>query len=45
MPKESSLFNKEEIVCVDFPFHVTIPIIQKLIKKERINDSWKVMFN
>lgn len=45
MPKEYSLFNKEEIFNVEFPFHVTIPIIQKLIKKEKVNDSWKVMFN
>ena len=44
MPKGYSLFNTENCFSVEFPFNVTIPIVQKLIKKEQGNDSWKVMY-
>ena len=44
MPKGSSLFNTEHTFTVEFPFNVTIPIVQKLIKKEKSNDSWQVMY-
>jgi hypothetical protein len=44
MPKGYSLFNVEDCFTVEFPFNVTIPIVQKLIKKEQSNDSWKVMY-
>ena len=44
MPKGYSLFNTEDCFAVEFPFNVTIPIVQKLIKKEQGNDAWKVMY-
>ena len=44
MPKGYSLFNTEDCFAVEFPFKVTIPIVQKLIKKEQGNDAWKVMY-
>jgi len=44
MPKGYSLFNKEDCFSVEFPFNITIPIVQRLIKKEQGNDAWKVMY-
>ena len=35
MKKGSVLFDKKEIITVEFPFTVTIETVQKLIKKTK----------
>ena len=44
MPEDSNLFKDENPFKVEFPFTVTSKIIDKLIKREQINDNWKVMY-
>ena len=46
MKPDSSLFKDDKSFLVEFPFTVTIEIVDKLIKKEKEeeNDNWKRMF-
>ena len=44
MPEDSNLFKDEKPFKVEFPFTVTSKIIDKLIKREQVNDNWKVMY-
>ena len=44
MPEDSNLFKDETPFKVEFPFTVTSKIIDKLIKREQVNDNWKVMY-
>lgn len=44
MPEDSDLFKNEKPFKVEFPFTVTSKIIDKLIKREQVNDNWKVMY-
>ena len=44
MPEDSDLFKDEKPFKVEFPFTVTSKIIDKLIKREQVNDNWKVMY-
>ena len=47
MKPESSLFKEEKSLQVEFPFTVSIEIVEKLLKKEQHekNDNWKRMYN
>ena len=44
MPADSSLFKEDKSFKVEFPFTVTTEIVDKLIKKEVVNENWKVMY-
>ena len=46
MKPESTLFKDDKSFPVEFPFTVTIDVVDKLIKKEQEegNDNWKRMF-
>ena len=46
MKPESTLFKDDKSFQVEFPFTVTIDVVDKLIKKEQEegNDNWKRMF-
>ena len=39
MKEGSNLFNKEEIIKVEFPFTVTKEIVDKLIKNTKENNT------
>ena len=46
MKADSKLFKDDTAILVEFPFTVTIKIVDKLIKKEKEegNDNWKRMY-
>lgn len=44
MPEDSNLFKEQKSFKVEFPFKVTIEIIDKLIKNEKQNENWKAMY-
>ena len=44
MPADSSLFKEDKSFKVEFPFTVNTEIVDKLIKKEVVNENWKVMY-
>jgi ATP-dependent Lon protease len=44
MRPESDLFQTEKSFTVDFPFTVTVPVVDKLIKSEHIDKKWMNMY-
>ena len=44
MKPDANLFDKELVIKVQFPFHVTKDIVDKLIKREEENQNFKNMY-